>query len=43
MSKGIEIIEAKLELGFTHYTAKEVAFLLNQIRVLKELNKKGTN
>ena len=36
-NKGVEIIEAKLELGMTQFSAREVAYLLNQIRILQTL------
>ena len=36
-NRGVEIIEAKLELGMTQFSVREVAYLLNHIRVLQAL------
>lgn len=40
--KEIDAIEAKLENGFQIFTAQEVAYLLNHIRIYKQMNEART-
>lgn len=37
MAKFVEVIETKLENGVQHFSASEVAMLLNHIRIQKKL------
>jgi hypothetical protein len=40
---GLQIIELKLENGVQLFSAQEIAYLLNTIRILKAEKEKGNN